>query len=142
MTANLARPSLLLTVLLLGGCAASAPGVSRTADGGPEIASAPAKPVRAAPIPEVEIKAPKREELIGLDAEGLKKALGAATMVRRDLDTEIWQYRTEACVLFLFLYPDDAKAKKPAVRHMDARGEDMDRCLRTVVMHAKRGATG
>lgn len=83
-------------------------------------------------------KVPTLADLIGRDADGLKDALGKATLVRRDLDTEIWQYRTADCVLFAFLYPKDGAHR---VRHVEARAAsgngsvDLDRCLRAVAVN-------
>lgn len=42
--------------------------------------------------------------LLDLRRDGLSAILGEPTFVRRDMSAEVWQYRTEACVLDLFLY--------------------------------------
>lgn len=92
----------------------------------------------AASLPDV--TAPSPEAVIGWHGAELYAALGQATLVRRDLGAEIWQYRTEACVLFVFLYPD---GNDNAVRHLDVRGDaDPKACLKSVVRANQRQRAG
>ncbi|WP_193184875.1 hypothetical protein [Nisaea sediminum] len=42
--------------------------------------------------------------LLDLRRRDLSAILGEPAFVRRDMSAEVWQYRTEACVLDLFLY--------------------------------------
>jgi len=63
------------------------------------------------PPPEVE-----PDELLGLGADDITARLGRPTLVRRENDAEIWQYRQADCVLDLFLY---GTAKQ--VEHVDLR---------------------
>lgn len=134
MTANLRRIFCVATVLLAAGCASSEPTAPVAQE--PVEATAPKQVARATPaVPEPKVPAPG--ELIGLGGEALRGALGAATLVRHDLDSEIWQYRTDKCVLFLFLYPKDGT---PSLHHLDARGGDMETCLKTVVQQARKSA--
>jgi len=97
----------------------------------PEIASTP-DPKEAVP----EISAPAPQELIGLKPTDLSKTFGSASLVRRDLGAEIWQYRTRECVLFLFLYaiPEGETSAALRVRHIDVRGKQSPvECVKTVV---------
>ncbi|MBO6563049.1 MAG: hypothetical protein JJ959_21065 [Nisaea sp.] len=45
--------------------------------------------------------------LLDLRRRDLSAILGEPAFVRRDMSAEVWQYRTEACVLDLFLYEID-----------------------------------
>jgi hypothetical protein len=130
-----ARRAFVLTFLLMSGCtAANAP----QGPDGPAPDAAPATPVieQALRTPP-EVKAPKPDELIGLGGGGIVKAFGPASLKRRDLGAEIWQYRADTCVLFLFLYPE---AGKSVVRHIEARGAAPETCIRAVVRAAQSGS--
>jgi len=59
--------------------------------------------------------------MIGWNETKITTILGSASLVRRDLGSEIWQYQTPDCVLFLFLYPDDGV---PKIKHVDSRNTD------------------
>lgn len=56
------------------------------------------------------------QQLLGMDGVALNDLLGAPSVVRREGDAEIWQYRAEECVLDLFLY-----GGMPQVEHVDLR---------------------
>lgn len=56
------------------------------------------------------------QQLLGLSADSVQKALGNPSLVRRDGSAEIWQYRADACVLDLFLYGEQKQ-----VEHVDLR---------------------
>ena len=64
--------------------------------------------------------------------------------MRHDLGAEIWQYRTEQCVLLLFLYPEsDRNAGPLTVRHLDISGsKDAPACVKSVVRNHLRLGTG
>ena len=81
----------------------------------PKIASAPSV---SAPLPTPKIDTPEPTEMIGWNETKIARVLGSASLVRRDLGSEIWQYQTPDCVLFLFLYPDDGV---PKIKHVDSR---------------------
>lgn len=59
------------------------------------------------------------KQLLGLDRDALNEKLGEPTLVRRDGDAEVWQYRAEHCVLDLFLYGSEKK-----VEHVDLRDRE------------------
>jgi hypothetical protein len=56
------------------------------------------------------------QQLMGLDRDELNERLGEPSLIRRDGDAEVWQYRGDRCVLDLFLY---GAAKE--VEHIDLR---------------------
>lgn len=51
---------------------------------------------------------PTSAELIGAQAARAETMLGAPALKRIDHGSELWQYPSEACVLFVFLYPNEA----------------------------------
>lgn len=125
-----------LSILLLGtvaGCVEPASEPPVTAMPAPEARQETARaPETSAPEPEApEIVAPKPSEIIGAPSAKLVASLGSASLVRSDIGAEIWQYRTDECVLFLFLYPKDTEM---AVRHLESRGgPSAETCIRSVV---------
>lgn len=71
--------------------------------------------------------------MIGWDDAKITAVLGAASLVRRDLSSEIWQYQTAECVLFLFLYPDGGVAKLKHVESRNADRGDIKACVTSVL---------
>jgi hypothetical protein len=68
----------------------------------------PSAPV-AVSVPIVPVAAPADmalPRLTGRTRADLSRLLGAPDFVRRDPPAEIWQYRSDECVLDLFLYPE------------------------------------
>jgi hypothetical protein len=61
------------------------------------------------------------DALIGREAAEIRRALGPPQLVRRDAPAEIWQYRTQACVLDLFLYEE---ARELRVAYLEARDQE------------------
>ncbi len=86
-----------------------------------EIAPLPAGPFSpiiyngVAPIP-IEPVNDDPEQLLGMTSDSLSDILGEPDVVRRDGGAEVWQYRSEACVLDLFLY-----GGMKQVEHVDLR---------------------
>jgi hypothetical protein len=101
MRRGLSLALLLPGLLLLGACQTTLAGKA------PASAGKPAPTVSLDPA-----------KLRGHTAEGLSSLLGEPTLVRREAEVEIWQYRSGACVLDLFLYPDGSRHK---VIHLEAR---------------------
>ena len=60
---------------------------------------------------------PSPERLLGMNGAAVTGLLGAAKLVRRDGDAEIWQYRNDHCVLDVFLYGPGPLS----VAHVDLR---------------------
>jgi hypothetical protein len=100
----------LLLLAALGGCA-------QTPDtGGGVMASAmgaSASPARR-PMP----PAPPAADLVGMQAGEVEALLGPPSLLRRERDAQVWQYATDRCVLFLFLYPRNGGGH--AVDHIEA----------------------
>src|SRR5262245_27258158 len=74
---------------LLSGCQTPDPSASD------KVASVTPKSANSAP--------PK---VLGLKPHDVQELLGMPKLVRRDDPAEVWQYRSNACVLDVFLYPE------------------------------------
>lgn len=121
---------------MLGGCAAADgsgeaessqlahPAAEITATENTETTIAAAAPREAPPAPEY----PMLASLEGRSAADLEALLGAPQFRRRDNPAELWQYRGEACVLDLILYPGGGSAL--AVDYLDVRGTGRDAASR------------
>jgi hypothetical protein len=92
----------LLLALLLSGCQAPDTAVA-------QAPKAPPASDKMAPPPKV----------LGLQPEDVQDLLGVPKLVRREAPAEVWQYRSTACVLDVFLYPEDTGAQQ--VRYLEAR---------------------
>lgn len=134
------RLAAFLLLTMLAGCTGAAVAPPPVSEAPSKAAPKPAQRTSAIPAPrpkpkpEPEINAPKAADVIGWDTAALNEKFGPASLVRRDLGAEIWQYRTDECVLFLFLYPAGANSALK-VEHLDARGSQTatDACLKSVV---------
>jgi len=142
-----------MAAALLGGCASDGTSPPETvrqttieAALAPEVAVLPKPPPKhtARAAPEPEIYAPEPDDVIGWSTDALNSAFGAASLVRRDLGAEIWQYRTDQCVLLLFLYPRKGRDGAPLqVDHLDVgNGNDAGTCLKSVVRRHVSRTTG
>ena len=58
-------------------------------------------------------------KVLGLKPHDVQELLGMPKLVRRDDPAEVWQYRSSACVLDVFLYPEETGAQQ--VRYLEAR---------------------
>lgn len=56
------------------------------------------------------------DQLLGMTPDSVDTLLGAPALVRRDGDAEVWQYRSDICVLDLFFY-----GSVKQVEHVDLR---------------------
>lgn len=79
-----------------------------------------ALPSPASEPPTAPVQSVTPEHLSGLDETALGELLGQPTVIRREAAAEIWQYRTGACVLDLFLYAEPPEADG-RVTHLEAR---------------------
>ena len=59
------------------------------------------------------------ESLLHLSELDLKNAMGEPQFVWVEADAEMWRYDSQACALFVYLYPD-------GVRHVDIQGDGLD----------------
>jgi len=79
----------------------------------PELASGD----KVAAVPKSGMGAPPK--VLGLKPHDVQELLGMPKLVRRDDPAEVWQYRSSACVLDVFLYPEETGAQQ--VRYLEAR---------------------
>ncbi|MBE9555930.1 MAG: hypothetical protein IMF08_03655 [Proteobacteria bacterium] len=66
------------------------------------------------------------QQLMGLDRATLGEKLGKPTLIRRDGDAEIWQYRADRCVLDLFLYGMNKKVEHIDLRNRGDEGDESE----------------
>lgn len=121
----------LLAALSLAGCEGGE-GQAPTRD--PQLAASPSVPYSGVAVLPPGGSNPDR--LLGMDAPELKSRLGEPTLIRRDGDAEVWQYRSDRCVLDLFLY---GAVKR--VEHVDLRdrGSGDDQAARECFLRMLRG---
>lgn len=67
----------------------------------------PAPQAEATPAPSFSAEEQDPSRLLDLHESDLAAILGQPNFVRKDMSAEVWQYRTDACVLDLFLYEFD-----------------------------------
>ena len=75
-------------------------------------------------------------KLVGLSQFDVKQALGTPSFVRKDKGVEVWQYRSQDCILDLFLYESRDGF---SVDHSELRGSHLDSagelsCFKAIVM--------
>jgi hypothetical protein len=113
-----------VAALLLAGCAgAQRPVVEAAAVATPAVPASTGSPEALAPAagpaaPPAPPRPTEPEDVLGLPAEDLEKLLGRPAMVRRDEPAEVWQYRSESCVVDLYLYPERSAYR---VAYIEAR---------------------
>ncbi|MCP5367286.1 MAG: hypothetical protein H6906_07225 [Hyphomicrobiales bacterium] len=119
----------LLPLVALAACVAPARKQVSPAPAAPP----PAQVARAAPRPETPPPAPMplppADSLLGRDGDAVARLLGDPSFRREDRPAEVWQFRGEACVLDLFLYPP-AGGGPHRVAHYEARGRGTDPAAR------------
>jgi hypothetical protein len=71
-----------------------------------------------------------------LRARELEEFLGAPKLVRHDAPAEVWQYRSAACVLDVFLYQDKlttgVRVKYAEARTIAAEPARTDECVNAI----------
>jgi hypothetical protein len=115
----------LAAAVALGGCELPSGGRGFARSG----ASRGTAPTALSPAPSDSPSSPPLElafdgdpdALIGREAGEIERALGPPRMVRRDAPAEIWQYRSETCVLDLFLYQEKQELR---VAYLEARDQE------------------
>ncbi len=133
-------PLSVLALTLLAGCASDGAGTIADPDTAPVPEAAPAVAVIPAEPTIPEVDAPAPSEMLGWSTSQVTETLGAATLVRNERGAEIWQYRTDACVLFLFFYHDGTAT---TVKHIDTdNGVAAPPCVTAVVRQYVTGKTG
>jgi len=82
------------------------------------------------------------EQVMGLDHGALRALLGAPAFTRREASAQVWQYRSRACVLDVFLYGEtDGRYR---VTYYEFRGDRLERaderrCFRALLGAADPG---
>jgi hypothetical protein len=61
------------------------------------------------------------QDLVGLGPDELQHLFGHPQMVRDETGAEVWQYRVDACVLDLYLYPQESAGTPLRVTYLEAR---------------------
>lgn len=78
-------------------------------------------------------------DLIGSSAEATRGLLGDPAMVRREPPAEVWQYRSDTCVLDVYMYDTVKYAEVRERRGRRDSSESTDRnCLETLRLAAAR----
>ncbi len=80
-------------------------------------------------------------DLIGSSAIATRNLLGTPIMVRHEPPAEVWQYRSDNCVLDVYVYDTvtHAEIRERSSRHDSAGSEALDRdCLKTLRLAAVR----
>jgi len=159
----LAAPCAIAAALTLAGCIGGSTGPSAVPPQaaavapGPIVTPVPQPPVRTeiplpalrpeareAPPPAVQpvaaVAVPRltSRTLLGMDAQALVQVLGPPDNRRRDPPAQVWQYIDRACILHVFLYPEERVLR---VAHVDAVSRSRgafaaEDCLAAVQRHA------
>jgi hypothetical protein len=115
----------------LAGCQTSQPDAKiATSAPAPSAAASPS----TAPDPSTKISTARALSVLGLQPGELQEMLGAPKLVRRDAPAEVWQYRSEACVLDVFIYQvaTGARVKYAEARTIAAEPAKTDDCVNTI----------
>lgn len=65
---------------------------------------------------------PNLSDLMSKNSQTLLGKMGQPSLLREELDAQVWQYDHPACVLFFYLYRDTAQAF--TVSHIEARAKE------------------
>lgn len=85
-------------------------------------AAAPAlAPAVAVALPSAPAPLPHPDELVGMALEEVESRLGAANLVRRERDAQVWLYRGGVCSLHVYFYGDGDVPARAA--YVDARAD-------------------
>lgn len=79
------------------------------------------------------------QTLIGLTAHQASTLLGEPELRRQEAPAEVWQYRTESCVLYLYRDGDDRKVVYTEARHRSRGQLDAGRCVGQIVADSRSG---
>lgn len=61
------------------------------------------------------------KDLMGMGPDDLQHLFGHPQLVRNETGAEVWQYRAQACVLDLYLYPQESAGTPLRVTYLEAR---------------------
>lgn len=60
-------------------------------------------------------------KLIGMRAEEISSLLGQPTLLRQEPPAQVWQYASDDCVLYVFLYRNHRDTGRSRVRYVESR---------------------
>ena len=134
-----------IVVLLLAGCATTAPPAQPSPIGAKPALTKPAptrvRPSRKPPPSAIAQVVPGVEGVIGNDAAGLIRQFGKPRLDIVEGDARKLQFSGTACVLDAYLYPPVA-GKEPLATYIDARrpsdGQDVDRAACIAALRTAR----
>ena len=133
---HLALALLPLAVLLVGSCktyegpssyvSAEAPAQFRLAlfPDSAEAQSDDFRPARGYVASARKFVAGEPQSLTKLSEREIAYLFGKPSLERRDADARIWQYRTDSCVVDVYLYKNDAQNNEYSVSYVDFRSGD------------------
>ena len=83
---------------------------------------------------------PSLDSFIGLTPLEIRTALGSPQFQRFDVPAQIWQYRQNGCVLYLFLYPSSSGL---SVSHLETRdhvyaSNNQQKCFAEILRAARK----
>ncbi len=102
----------------------------------PKGAASPSNPVQSAqnPSPGKAARNPQRSalnapreakraapKLIGMRAKEISSLLGQPTLLRHEPPAQVWQYASDDCVLYVFLYRNRRDTGRSRVRYVESR---------------------
>lgn len=128
-------PLIALAMLVLASCASGPSGSGSSSQTDTPSAAGPTAVARAAPPARTAPTRPRAQlaDLMGADAPGIERFLGAPDIVRQEGLGELRLYRSATCILHVFLYPQDGRL---TATHIEARSEtarlddrQLNRCL-------------
>ncbi len=102
----------------------------------PDLKPAPQPEAIPEPQPEPLLAVPLPDSLIGYPAYQIDQLFGTPSFIRRDPPGELWQYKSTACILDLYLY--DGGAGNFTLRYLEFRQtrqqpENFEICLRAII---------
>ena len=115
-------------------------------------AAANAGPVKQSPIPPAVASSPGVTLTLGphwpleRTGEEIRQVLGNPRFVRDDALAQLWRYRTESCILNLFLFPDAEQVRATHAMYLQPSLEPLsdrkarNQCLSDLVRYAPAGA--
>jgi hypothetical protein len=91
-------------------------------------------------IPEPPIIVPSQQSLMGTGPDSLTRIFGEPSFVRRDPPAQLWQYKTTACIMDLYLYENTSQLY--ALSHLEIRTtnfayDNYEDCARQILRNLK-----
>jgi len=140
-----------LATMVLAGCGATPPNPAATVPAGEagaerDRAAPVATPPRTAravvPPPKLTPEELDPERLLRMPRDRVASLLGDPGFVRREASARVWQYRTQTCVLDLFLYDESAELRVVyyEFRPANSRTVSVDDCFEALLVRKRQTA--